>query len=327
MSVSDTKTVCVAGATGFMGSRIVRELLERGHEVRALVRDPDKADAVFGKGSGVHHVVGDVLEKADELVQGCDACINAIGIIREAGGGQTFKRMHVLTTEALLSAAKNAGANRYLQISALGVSDQGRTKYEKTKWEAELAVRRSGLDWTIMRPSLVHGPSGEMVQLIAQWARKERLPRLFLPYFKRAEQDTTVPAGPVRYADPVVEPVSVDDVALAVANALEREEAIHEVYNLTGPERLTWPELLEYMRDQIPRADTSLKACGVPSWLAAGAAFTAGKLGMGPLLDFDEGMAIMGAKDSVADSAKARLQLGFDPAPFREKVRGYAPQL
>ncbi len=325
-----TSTIAIAGATGFLGRHTVRELLSRGHTVRALVRDPDKARSVLQRDAGpnLRVVAGDPFNAGAlrELLAGASACINTIGIIREGGGGQTFKHVHVDTTRALVNASQVHRVGRYVQVSALGVHDEGRTKYQQSKWEAEQIVRCSGgLGWTILRPSMIHGPDGEFIRTAAEWCRGKAAPWIFLPYFTRSELTThDVPLAPMRRINPQVQPVFVDDVAYAIAECLERDETTGEVYNLPGPETLTWPKLLRHMRDTLPGGDREIEPRPIPSAVAAKVARAASLLGLGPLLPFDEGMAILGGLDSTATLHKAHAHLAFRPRPFRETFAEYA---
>ena len=326
--MSEQGAVAVAGATGFLGRHVVRELLGRGHAVRGLARDAQKAVSTLPADGSLRVVEGDIgsPEALATLLDGAWACINCIGILRETGG-QTFQRVHVGATRGLLRATTEAGARRFVQISALGVTDESPAAYLRTKHDAEQIVRRSGLDWTILRPGMMHGPEGEFVRLAASWARGEKQPWFFLPYFTRGELSSDAPLAAINRIDPKIQPVAVEDVAWCAAEALERPEAVGEIYNLTGPEVLTWPEMLRLIRDRVPRANETLEPRGIPAEVAAGAAVAAGKLGIGALLPFDAGMAVMGSHDATAPTDKARAHLGFRPRPFRATFEGYAAQL
>ncbi len=340
MHMTTPRTVAVSGATGFVGRYVVRELVRRGHGVRALVRDSEKAYGVLGSAgelrrSGVELVVGDVCDAnvADELIGPCDAVVHLVGIIREVRGAtrndppQTFERMHINATRTMVEAASRAGVKRYIQMSALGVGPEGRSEYQQTKWEAEGLVRRSGLDWTVMRPSLIHGPDGEFIQMLGDLASGEMAPYFFIPYFVRMEKDQRVPAGGSEFVPADVQPIHVEDVAWAIAQALERPEAIGEVYTLAGSEVLNWQELSEFIRDTLPGSKKGMGTWFIPGEHAAVMAKVAGMVGMGGLLPFDQGQALMATMDNVADSAKARADLGLEPRPFRESVRAYAAQV
>jgi NADH dehydrogenase len=260
---------------------------------------------------------------AARLVSGARACVNAVGLLRE-GGGRTFRGTHVDTTRSLVKACRDAGVERFVQVSALGVTDDAPTAYQRTKFEAEQIVRRSDLGWTILRPSLIHGRGSEFIEIARGWVKGESHPWFILPYFTRGERTSDVPLAADRTIDPKVQPVAVEDVADAVVTALERPEAVGEVYPLAGSEVLTWPQMLTFLRDTIPGGRADLRPRGVPGALAAKAAKAAKALGVGGLLAFDEGMALMGAQDSTASLAKARQHLSFDPRPFRASFAAYA---
>ena len=327
--MAPSRTVAVTGSTGFVGRNIVRALLSRGWTVHALCRDRAKARDVLpaDAGAALRIVEGEFADAPvlAGLLAGCRATVHAVGILRESGKGQTFERVHTGTTRALVNACRASGVRRLVHISALGVHDEGRTNYQRSKFEAEQIIRRSDLDWTILRPSLIHGPEGEFIRLARGWVSGHNPPWTFLPYFSRAEVvDASVPLPSIRRVAPSVQPVAVEDVARAVTESLERPESIGEVYPLVGAEALTWPQLLRHIRDHTPGANGDLEPRALPAEPAAAAARAARHLGLGALLPFDEGMALNGAQDSTGSPAKAAADLGFTPRSFRDAYRAHA---
>src|SRR4029079_943824 len=114
------------------------------------------------------------------------AVIHLVGIIMERRHKRvTFERIHFEGTHSIVDAAQRNGIRRYLHMSALGTRHDAVSTYHRTKYAAEEYVRASGLDWTIFRPSLIHGPRGEFIQMEAAWARYKAPPFLFMPYFGR----------------------------------------------------------------------------------------------------------------------------------------------
>lgn len=324
------RVVAVAGATGFVGSNIVKELLARGAKVRALVRDPAKARQVLaGTGSDQLVMVPGTLDESTalgNLCAGADAVVNAVGIIREMGT-QTFERIHVKGTQNLVTAASAAGIKHIVQISALGVRPDGIAEYQRSKWEGEQSVRRSGMAWTIIRPGFIHGVGSEGIDTFLDLMSGEVPPYLFIPYFQRWDLDDSMPLGPATAIDPMIQPVHVEDVAAAVASALEKESARGEIYNLVGSEAMTWPDMLRFIRDNAPDASENLQPFGIPAPIAAGLAFAAKFIRAGQALPYDFGMAMMGSEDSIGETNKVNQDLGISPRPFRESFRAYAAQL
>jgi NADH dehydrogenase len=332
--MSAITTIAVTGASGFVGRHVVDELLGRGYAVKALVRDTAKAASALPQDDDLRLVQGDAADRAtlDKLVDGCQGIVHLVGIIREVRQTgrppQTFQRCHVEATAALVQAAKAAGISRFLHMSAIGVAPDAKATYHTTKYEAEQTVRRSGLDWTVFRPGVIHGKDGELINQVRELARGDTPPYFFLPYFVRLED----PEEGVYLPRLVIEaaklaPVAVEDVAAVFAEALARPQTIGEVYNVVGPEVVNWQQFMEILRDELPGTDKGLPTLPVPGAHAAIAARVANALGIGGLLPFDAGQALMAELDSDADLAKLTAHLGIVPRPFRASLRAYASEM
>src|SRR5687768_9499458 len=162
--------VFITGASGFVGSAVLEELLSRGYSANALVHRGE----LQVTGDRVTTIKGDLFDRKalDEGLRGCDAVIHVVGIIMERPGkGVTFERIHVEGTRNVVDAAVRNGVRRYVHMSALGSRPDAASRYHRTKFQAEQYVRGSGLEWTIFRPSLIHGPRGEFMRMEADWAR------------------------------------------------------------------------------------------------------------------------------------------------------------
>lgn len=220
--------IFITGGTGFVGQNLVRQLVAAGHTLVALARPGSENKLPDVPQVEIHP--GDVND-TDCLangISGCDAIIHLVGIIREFPSKNiTFDRLHVKATRNMINAATLAGGRRYLHMSANGVRPDAETAYHQTKWQAEQLVRASALDWTIFRPSLIFGPGGEFVEMLAELIRK-------LP---------VVPViGDGQYR---LQPVAVDQVAESFLKALSLETSIRRDYTLCGAASYSYDQILD----------------------------------------------------------------------------------
>jgi len=220
--------VFVTGGTGFVGREVVAQLLQAGHRVTCLVRRGSEGKLEKHERLDVHY--GDATDPASLKggLDGCEAIIHLVGIIREfPGRGITFARLHTEATANMINAARSAGIGRFVHMSANGTREGAVSAYHQTKWAAEQALRSSGLDWTIFRPSLIYGPGDQFVNMLVGLIRK-------LP---------VVPVlGDGRYR---MSPVAVEDVAAGFVRALDIPASVGETYHCGGPQSLSYDEILD----------------------------------------------------------------------------------
>jgi NADH dehydrogenase len=322
--------VAVTGASGFVGRHVVRTLLTRGHKVRGLTTKSTKAWDALPEDDRLTVVEGDVLSSTtrNELLEGADAVIHLIGIHREIPRkGVTYERLHVRATEGIVESATAAGIRRFLHMSALGTRAEAVSDYHKTKWRAERAVRGSDLDWTIFRPSIIHGAEGEFIHMVQRWVTGHSPAFFVLPYFEPWDkpQDEQRPGERARATR--VQPVYVGDIATAIVDAIDRPESFGEVYPLGGPDSMTWPSMLTTIRDNIPGANPSIRPWGVPVPVGLAVGYAVKTIGLSSLLPFSVDDVQMSAEDNTCSNAKAHAHLGFDPAPFAATLAEYADNL
>ncbi len=302
--------VGLTGATGFVGRHVLRHLLDAGHGVRALVRDADRL--AQPDRANVTAVAGDLFDPAAlrRLVDGADAVVHLVGIIAERPTrGQTFERIHIEGTCNLLAAARGSGTRRWVHMSALGARPDAPAKYHRTKYEAEQRVRGSGMDWTIFRPSLIHGPDGEFMRMVRGFCTGWFPP--FLPYFGKGLLGNGGGGS--------LQPIWVEDVARCFTAAPGNAKSIGQVYPLGGPKVYTWPALYELCRD-VFTPGSRRRPRGVPVWYA--------KLIAGlPGVPFNRDQVLMSQEDNVCSSAKAIADFGFEPADFASTLAEYGPRM
>lgn len=302
--------VLVTGATGFVGSAVIDELVNRQYRVKALAHHRSMSQP------GVEVLKGSLFDAQllDRAMADCDAVIHLVGIIMEKPSkGVTFERIHFEGTQSVVDAANRAGIKRYVHMSALGTRADAVSTYHKTKFKAEEYVRDSGLDWTIIRPSLIHGPKGEFMQMEAKWARMTAPPFLFMPYFG---------AGLLGLGGAgMLQPVYVKDVAKAFVDSLENAKTIGEIVMLGGTEQVTWPQMHKIVSTAVvghPR-----RALAMPVWKAKMLA----AIGIGRLAGFNRDQVIMSQEDNTCDITKFVDLYGWTPAGFESSLKEYATLL
>ncbi len=274
--------VAVFGASGFIGGAIVRRLLGDGHEVVAFGRDAD-ALARLPDLPGLSRAAGDPAAWAERLA-GAEAMVIAVG----AMAGADMEAANAPLLARLVPAARRASIGRAVLISAIGASAEAPTRFLRAKAEGEavfLDARPPG--WTVLRPSLVYGPGGTSMALLAALAALPLRPAL--------------PDGPVR-------PIAVDDLAAAVVRLIERGGPLPPTLDAVGPERMTLDAYADGIGAWLGSRSRRLPA--PPRAFLDAAARLAGPLRL-PLL----------SRDALA---MARMGADGDPAPLAD-FTGVAP--
>ena len=184
--------VAVTGAHGFLGSMVVRELLDRGLAVRALVTPWGNLARLDGLAPELVPVDLGSGEPPTSALAGCDAVIHLAALVRDWGRDEEFARVNVDGTRRLLAAAAGAGVPRFVHISSVAVHrysghfqadpasaplDGGINAYARSKVQAERLVRDSALDWVVLRPGLwPYGPDDPTLRQVAAALRSGSLP-------------------------------------------------------------------------------------------------------------------------------------------------------
>jgi len=224
--------ILVAGGTGFVGGGIVRELAHRGKPVAVLTRNAAKAATRFPY-IEVEYREGDVRDPASlaAAVQGAEVVIGCVQFpnspIENRRRGYTFEETDAAGTERLVEASKTAGVQRYIYVSGAGASPDSKYHWFRAKWRAEAAVRDSGITYAIFRPSWVYGPEDRSLNRFLRLSR-------FLPF---------VPIIGVGSRQRL-QPVFIDDLGWAVAEAVDNRAADNRVFEIGGPEVLTMKEII-----------------------------------------------------------------------------------
>lgn len=216
--------VLVLGGTGFVGRHVCEKLQRAGWSVTVPTRRAANA-------ASVQHLPRLTVIEADvhdpaalaRLLPGHDAVVNLVAILH--GSEAAFERTHVELPRKIAAACLASGVHRLVHVSALGVSEDGPAKYQRSKARGEALLRAAGLDLTVLRPSVIFGAGDRFLNLFAQ------LQALF-------------PVMPLAGASARFQPVWVEDVASAVVACLQDPATVGHTYDCAGPEVLTLADLV-----------------------------------------------------------------------------------
>ncbi len=297
--------ILVAGGTGFVGGGIVRELARRGKKVAVLTRDAARARRRF-PGLDIEYRQGDVRDP-DSLraaVQGAEVVIGCVQVpnsrIENKRRGYTFAEIDAAGTERLVAVASEAGVRRYIYLSGAGAAPDARYHWFRAKWRAETAVRESGIPYVIFRPSWVFGPEDVALNRFLGMAR-------FLPFVPIIGDGSRQK----------LQPVFVDDVARAVAEAVDNPAADNQVFEIGGPQVLSMNEIV---RTALEVAGRRRPLISFPKGLMKLAAAFLQFL-PGPPLTPDAVEFI--TMDALADPTEVQSKLGITVTPLREALGTY----
>ena len=296
--------IAVAGGTGFLGRHISRALIGAGHEVTVLSRTPEKVGYIDGLG-GVGAVRADVTDPAllDGSLEGQDAVVNCVQFpnhpVEVPRKGLTYDAHDRKGTENLLSEAQRSGVGRFVYISGAGADVSSDKTWYRAKGFAEDAIKRSGSEFAILRPSWAYGPEDRALNKFAFMARYS--PVVVIPGVRPQ----------------LVQPVHVDDIALAVARIFERDSSWGRVFEIGSDEVLSMHQIVETLLTVLGKRRLMVH---VPLMLA--------KLGTAPLrllprppmtpqgVDF-------AVQDGLVDTSEMKRVLGVEPRSLEDGLRTY----
>jgi uncharacterized protein YbjT (DUF2867 family) len=226
--------IFIAGATGFVGGNLVDDLLAKGFKLKCLVRSDRAGEALSSR--GVEVVRGDITAPGSlkGVLKPEDFVIHLVGIIEEKGK-TTFQAVHADGTANLVAEGKRAGVRHFFYQSAIGADRDSWSGYLRTKAEAEQSVIRSGLSFTIFRPSLIIGPWDGFTKKMAEVIKLS--PVLPIPGEGNSK----------------FQPVFIKDWIRCMETVLEEPEKFRSTYDIGGPEQLTYMEIVEALAAAMGR--------------------------------------------------------------------------
>lgn len=221
--------VAVLGGTGFVGHAVCEHLVERAGGAGGRIVVPTRRlrhGLAIQSLPTVQVVQANVHDDRDlaRVLAGCDAVVHLVAILH--GSEADFDRVHVQLPRRLAAACKVAGVRRAVHVSAIGVAPGAPSRYLRSKAAGEQVWRESGLDVTVLRPSVIFGARDRFLNLFAQL-------------------QALAPFVPLGGAHARFQPVWVEDVAQAVVNCLGRPSTIGQTYECAGPQQYTLAELVQ----------------------------------------------------------------------------------
>ena len=215
--------ILLTGATGTVGSALLRRLVASGETVRCLVRDPKR---LGGERVRVQLALGDLGDPASfrNALRGVDTVIHLAASIRDQPRG-SIEELSAVATLRLVRAAERGGASRFLFFSALGATPASRTRFMRSKSLAREAVERSSLETHIFEPSIVYAPNDPWVTLLNRMA--------LLPLVPIAGRGRAL-----------FQPIWAEDVADCVSAALSADGNAAGRYELVGPDTLSYDDIV-----------------------------------------------------------------------------------
>ncbi|MEF7615227.1 complex I NDUFA9 subunit family protein [Aquincola sp. MAHUQ-54] len=297
------RNILVLGGTGFVGRVLVERLVRRSGGAGGRIVVPTRRAA---RGNALRFLPTVEVVQADvndprqlaRLLNGCDAVVNLVAILH--GSEEAFRRAHAELPRQLAEACRAAGVRRVLHVSALGASSSAPSRYLRSKAAGEAVLESSGLDLTVLRPSVLFGAEDR-----------------FLNTF--AGLQAVFPVIPLAGADARFQPCWVDDVAEALVRCLERPETIGQTYECAGPQVYTLRELVRLAGRWAGHPRPVLALPGALGRLQAGAmSLMPGE----PLMSCDN-LDSMKVPNVATGALPGLPALGITPAPLEQVAPSY----
>lgn len=292
--------ILVTGGTGFVGSHLIKRLASERIQTRCLARKTSAIEKL--KELGIAVAYGDVLDKESlkKAVEDVETVIHLIGIIVEKKGA-TFEIIHTQGTKNLLEVSKEAGVQRFIYISALGARENARSRYHKTKLEAERAVINSGMEYIIFRPSIMIGEGGEFITMLSKIVRR-------------------APIIPIIDGESKVQPIYVENTVDCIIKSLADPKTTNRIFEIAGPDQITYKELFLILMEFL---DVDNPTFQIPITFMWPAAYILERVMEKPPITTQQ--LIMLQEDNICDISEMQEVFNLKLVPFKEALKTFLP--
>ncbi len=291
--------IFIAGASGFVGGHLIGALLKEGHRLRCLARSENTKKLFEEK--KIEVAQGDITESdtLEGALKDIDFVIHLVGIIDEKRYA-TFKTVHVDGTRNLVREAKSAGVKHFFYQSALGADKNSWSGYLKTKAEAEEIVKKSGIPYTIFRPSLIIGPWDGFTKRLKELINNS--PVIPIPGKGKSK----------------FQPIYIEDWLKCMLKVIDRPESYRGVFEIGGPEHLTYNEIVGALSDAMK---VKKPIVHIPMALMKLGASIAEKTI--PILPVTSDQLRLLEIDNICGADVIEKKFGFKPMKYREALERF----
>lgn len=291
--------ILITGATGYIGSHLANRLVAQGERPRCLVRSKQRAASLLPV-EKIDVAIGDTTQPASlaAAMQGVDIVVHAAFITadRKQSAGNTYAETNVQGTINLVKAAQAAGVKRIIEISGLGTKPDRPGSYMQGRYLAEKAVKESGLQWTIIQPSVLFGKDAPFIKGLANLIRSAPVVPL-------------IGGGKIRF-----QPIYVEDVVTVIIKTLENPEiCANKTFTIGGPAYYTFTEVIDILTSTMHK--TRIKAPAPMPLVGVGAAVMEAILPKPPLT---RAAMTLFSFDNTTDLHSVERDFGFTPTSFTD---------
>lgn len=289
--------ILITGATGYIGRHLVARLVAQGERPRCLVREMNRARRLL-PADKVELVQGATTSPAslDAAVQGVDTIVHAAFLTadRKQSAGNSYEKTNVQGTANLIKAAKKAGVKRVIEMSGLGTRPDKPGSYMQGRYLAEKMLKESGLDWTIIQPSVVFGKNAPFIKGLADLIRTSPVIPL-------------IGGGKVKF-----QPIWVEDVVTVIIRVLEDPlNTTNKTYTIGGPAYCSFTQMIDALLQAMHKQRIKVP---VPTPLVcAGAVVMEAVLPKPPLT---KAAMTLFTFDNTTDLKSVERDFGFTPMSF-----------